>query len=132
MPETIDTADTPVPETQPETPAPTPATPAGKFQLPLTLVCKTIDPTYDGGPVALDCVVTDATGRTVRAPGQMQITTSPKGGIAHVSSVLQSYADTLTKELVAKDQAELVELSEEDSMQSIEAVIGRPFVGVAK
>lgn len=102
------------------------------FRLPLTLTCAAIEPPTAGGAMVLDCFVHDAEDTVVRGRGHMRINVNASASYEDVSSIMQSYANTLSKDLLAAGQAERAEQDEEERMHELEQIIGASFVGVAK
>ena len=102
------------------------------FQLPLTLTCKAIEPPANGGPMVLDCVAEDAAGVEVRARGNLRLNVNPKCSYEELCEVLQSTANNLAKDLLARGDAERAEVKEEDRMKQLDAVVDHSFYGVAK
>lgn len=103
------------------------------FRLPLTLTCVAIEqPAPTGGPLILDCVVHDAEGVEVHARGHMRINVNAKSSSEEISSILQSHANSAARDMLARGQAERVELADEDRFEDMELVVGKTFMGVAK
>jgi hypothetical protein len=101
------------------------------FQLPLVLTCEDVEMIV-GGPMVLDCVVKDAAGEAVRSKGHLRINVSPKSTFEDVSSILQSQANALAKDLLRAGQAERVEKTEEERTADLSSIKGKSFLGVAK
>jgi len=98
------------------------------FKLPLVLVCKKLN--RYGDVMTLDCEVTDAEGSQVRNAGSFGITISSSKTLEEVSSILQSYANNLSRDLLTSGKAERDALTTEDNDMKTDTITSLSFVGV--
>jgi hypothetical protein len=103
---------------------------SAKYRLPLIVTCIAVEP---GAPTVLDCTIVDALGQTIRARGHMRINVSQSTTYEQAAAILQSYAGSVAKDLLAAGKAERAATSDNPTarFEELTNIVDKEFIGSA-